>query len=142
MNDREFWVGIDQIQYDSPTVKFGQRHPIVSRKDFDKWAGEEVTDMAIMTRYKVIQTYTPDDTSRNRDHKEAEFVNESTDLVELAYHARLAILGLPTDVNVQNAARRLVEESADQLEDQEPEAFVVILFTNNGEYELDVERLD
>lgn len=95
-----------------------------------------------MTRYKVIQTYTPDDTRNNRDRKEAEFVNESTDLVELAFHARLAVLGLPTDAKVQRVAREMVEESADQLDDQEPEAFTVILFTMDGEYELEVERLD
>lgn len=95
-----------------------------------------------MTRYKVRQTFTPDDTTRDRDRKNAEFVSESTDLVELAFHARLAILGLPTNVRAQKAAREMVEESADQLEGQEAEAFSLILFTNNGEYELEVERLD
>lgn len=95
-----------------------------------------------MTHYEVTQTYTPDDTSEDRKRVTAQFVNESTDLVELAYHARLAILGLPTDAKVQNAARALVEESADQLEDQEREAFTIVLFTNNGEYELYVEMLD
>jgi len=94
-----------------------------------------------MTHYKVTQTYTPDDTSLDRDHKEAEFVNESTDLEELAFHARLAILGLTTDAKTQKDIREMVEESSDQLEDQEPEAFTIVLFDDNGKYELNVERL-
>lgn len=44
-NDRQIlWVGIDQIQYDSPSVAFGRRHPIISRQQFEKWAGQDVTD--------------------------------------------------------------------------------------------------
>lgn len=43
-DDRQIvWVGIGQIQYDSPTVKYGKRLPIIPIEKFEKWAGREVT---------------------------------------------------------------------------------------------------
>lgn len=95
-----------------------------------------------MTRYEVRETYTPDDPSVDRQRKQAEFVNESDDIKELAFNARLAILNMPTNPEMQEAARRMVEESADQLDNQHPDAFEIILFGNNGEWLLEVERLD
>lgn len=32
------------VQYDGPTVKIGQRMPMVSMKKFLKWAGRDITD--------------------------------------------------------------------------------------------------
>jgi hypothetical protein len=43
VDDRQIvWLGIDQVQYDSPTVKRGRKFPIVSRGAFLKWAGKVV----------------------------------------------------------------------------------------------------
>lgn len=33
----------DRVQYDSPTVKFGRRLPIVDGDKFREWAGRDVT---------------------------------------------------------------------------------------------------
>ena len=44
-NDRVvLWISPDraEVQYDSDTVKMGQRRPVVSMEKFLKWAKEEV----------------------------------------------------------------------------------------------------
>jgi len=44
-NDRQIvWLGIDQVQYDSPTVKMGRKLPIVTIEKFLKWADKDITD--------------------------------------------------------------------------------------------------
>lgn len=44
-NDRMILrLGPSGVQYDSPTVKDGQHYPIISREQFEAWAGRDVTD--------------------------------------------------------------------------------------------------
>lgn len=46
LNDREIlWISADgnRVQYDSPTVKMGQKQPMVDREAFLKWAKRDVT---------------------------------------------------------------------------------------------------
>lgn len=44
-NDRMImWLGITQVQYDSPTVKTGERHPTVTIGKFLDWAASDVTE--------------------------------------------------------------------------------------------------
>lgn len=45
INDRQIkWIGGDQVQYDSPSVKDGRRYPVVKIEAFLKWADRDVTD--------------------------------------------------------------------------------------------------
>lgn len=45
VNDRVIkWMGVDSVQFDSPSVAFGRRYPVVSRSQFLSWAGRDVTD--------------------------------------------------------------------------------------------------
>jgi len=37
-------IGLDTIQYDSPSVSGGRHYPKVSRERFEKWASHDVTD--------------------------------------------------------------------------------------------------
>lgn len=44
MNDRQIrWVGVNQVQYDSPTVAHGRKYPTVSKEAFLKWAARDIT---------------------------------------------------------------------------------------------------
>ena len=44
LNDRMIiWIGVDTVQYDSPTVRQGRRYPTTTKKAFMKWAGRDVT---------------------------------------------------------------------------------------------------
>jgi hypothetical protein len=44
-NDRQIlWIGLTEVQYDSPAVKTGQRYKTVSKEAFLKWVGRDVTD--------------------------------------------------------------------------------------------------
>lgn len=38
------WLGINQVQYDSPSVKVGRKLPIIALDKFLKWMGSDVTD--------------------------------------------------------------------------------------------------
>jgi len=43
-NDRQIiYLGLYNVQYDSPSVKDGRRYPTVSREKFLAWASHEVT---------------------------------------------------------------------------------------------------
>lgn len=43
-DDRQIlWVGLDELQYDSPSVKIGKPYPRISIEKFLKWAGEDIT---------------------------------------------------------------------------------------------------
>lgn len=45
VNDRQIkWIGLDEVQYDSPTVAFGRHYPKVTKAAFLKWAKRDVTD--------------------------------------------------------------------------------------------------
>lgn len=47
VNDRQIlWISRlgAEVQYDSPTVAFGRKHPIVSVERFLRWAKADVTD--------------------------------------------------------------------------------------------------
>lgn len=38
------WVGLYEVQYDGPSVKFGRKFPKVSKAAFLRWADRDVTD--------------------------------------------------------------------------------------------------
>ena len=38
------WIGLNQIQYDSPSIKNGRTYPKVSLEKFQKWVAEDITD--------------------------------------------------------------------------------------------------
>lgn len=45
-NDRQIlWIGPSSVQYDSATVKFGQKQPIIPIEKFLKWASFEVLEI-------------------------------------------------------------------------------------------------
>jgi len=98
-------------------------------------------------KYKVLETYTPDDTHSDRTRKNGEFESDSTDLLELALLARIACYDKWDEEFAEetkdNIRRRLRESDvADQLADQELEAFEFTLFGNSGEWCLEVEAFD
>lgn len=44
-NDRQIlWIGVAEVQYDSPSVACGRRMPRVGIEQFRKWAGRDITD--------------------------------------------------------------------------------------------------
>jgi hypothetical protein len=92
-----------------------------------------------MAHYKVHETYTPDDTNKDRTRRDAEFTSDSNDLTELAIQARIACEKAHPFELVR--IRRLVQESADQLEGQATDDFEITLFSNNGEWYLEVEQV-
>lgn len=45
VNDRQIkWVGLLDVQYDSPTIISGRKYPTVKQDAFRKWAARDVTD--------------------------------------------------------------------------------------------------
>jgi hypothetical protein len=45
VNDRQIkWIGIGELQYDSPSVADGRRYPKVAYAEFRKWAARDITD--------------------------------------------------------------------------------------------------
>ena len=97
-------------------------------------------------KYKVLETYTPDDPRADRRRKTAEFESDSTDFLELALLARIACYDKWDDEFAEetkdNIRRRLRESYvADQLADQETEGFEFTLFGNSGEWCLEVEAV-
>lgn len=43
-DDRQvIWIGMFELQYDSPTIKTGGKYRKVLIEDFKKWAGENIT---------------------------------------------------------------------------------------------------
>lgn len=45
-NDRMIvWANAEFVQYDSPTVRFGQKLPKIRKDEFIEWAGRDVTDI-------------------------------------------------------------------------------------------------
>ncbi|HHF6382291.1 hypothetical protein [Haemophilus influenzae] len=45
LNDREIiWLSDTHVKYDSPSVKFGAKYPIVTIERFLKWVKEDVTE--------------------------------------------------------------------------------------------------
>lgn len=44
-DDRQVvYVSATQVQYDSPTVRWGRKYPTIDRAKFEAWAGEDVTE--------------------------------------------------------------------------------------------------
>ena len=44
-NDRHIaYIDQTKVQYDSSTVRTEQRYPTIDREQFEKWAGEDVTE--------------------------------------------------------------------------------------------------
>ena len=89
-----------------------------------------------MPKYNVHETYTPDDTHANRSYRQGSFESDSTDLKELFIQARLAL----DKSKDREYIREMAEESADQLEGQNPNAFDAVMFDNNGEWHLEVTK--
>lgn len=92
-------------------------------------------------KYKVHETYTPDDPDADRSRRDAAFESDSTDLVELAFLARKACYLREIDPETENSIRAILNESdaTGQLEDQDANGFEFILFSNCGEWCLEVE---
>jgi hypothetical protein len=45
VNDRQIkWIGVNQLQYDSPSVAIGRRLPKIDIELFLKWVDRDVTD--------------------------------------------------------------------------------------------------
>lgn len=94
-------------------------------------------------KYKVLETYTPDDPQEDRDRRTAEFESDSTDIMELAFLARLACQVGPVSEAMKEGVRIRLRESevAEQLADQETSGFEFLLFGNCGEWCLEVEEV-
>ncbi|CAM5386977.1 hypothetical protein [Rhodanobacter lindaniclasticus] len=46
INDRQIlWVGLTEVQYDSPTVRPGWHYPKISAEAFRNWAARDVTHL-------------------------------------------------------------------------------------------------
>jgi hypothetical protein len=44
-NDRTIlWIGIGEVQYDGPAVKFGRKYPRVKTEAFLRWAGRKMAE--------------------------------------------------------------------------------------------------
>lgn len=44
-NDRQIlWIGLDEVQYDSPSVGIGSHYKKATKDAFLKWAGKDVTE--------------------------------------------------------------------------------------------------
>lgn len=91
-------------------------------------------------KYTVERTYTPDSPHGDRTRATANFESESTDLVELALQAQLACLDRPVTQEMIDHFRGMVNESSDQLSDQDNDCFEITLFGNSGEWYLEVEK--
>jgi hypothetical protein len=60
VNDRQVvWMGIDSVQYDSPTVKWGQKLPTVSKEKFAKWVGADVTEQMPKGEWRQFDSLKP-----------------------------------------------------------------------------------
>lgn len=94
-------------------------------------------------KYKVLETYTPDDTHSDRTRKNGEFESDSTDLLELALLARVACYADPVSEITKDTIRSRLRDSnvADQLADQEISGFEFLIFGNSGEWCLEVEAV-
>jgi len=97
-----------------------------------------------MTKYKVLETYTPDDPQADRRRKTVEFESDSTNIVELAIAARQACIGpSPSRVAKSNMVRHLSDSDLPgQLADQEMSGFEFLVFGNSGEWCLEVEAVN
>jgi hypothetical protein len=96
-----------------------------------------------MAKYRVNEVYTPEDTDLDRRRKEYTFSTDATDIFEIAVAARVAAHNVTSpeiEANVRAAFR--YDDVADQLSGQEADAFDFILYSNNGEWETCVERID
>lgn len=91
-------------------------------------------------KYKVLETYTPHDQEADRSRRTAEFESDNTDIVELAYLARLACYRPTITPTTETNIRRALEQSdvAGQLEDQDVSGFEFLIFGNSGEWCLEV----
>lgn len=49
------WMGLTEVQYDSPSVRFGRRLPKVSKDAFLKWAGRDVTKEMPEGEWRVVK---------------------------------------------------------------------------------------
>ena len=91
-----------------------------------------------MMKFYVHEVYTPDDTDGDRRRKDVELESESTDIVELTHEA-LKALGWKNPSAVVSE-----EDVCGDNDDYDPAMwsneylFVVMVFSNNGEYEVTV----
>lgn len=106
-------------------------------------------------KYKVTETYTPDDIDNDRDRSTNTFETDSTDILEIATLAFIAVKDRPgpwqlktADERLEFAKKRLEEEDiVGQIADIEAdetggsEGFSFLLFSNNGEYDYTIEQV-
>lgn len=87
-------------------------------------------------KYKVEETYTPDDIGLDRSRREAEFESESTDILELAILARMACYNTHVSGETEENIRRKMSYQcmADQLADYTTDNFEFVIFDSNGEW--------
>jgi len=94
----------------------------------------------VQTKYKVCETYTPQDVGVDRSRRNAEFVSSSADWVELAFLARMACYPGENTADTKHGIRSVLRDSdvAGQLEDQDQKEFEFTIFGTNGEWDLHV----
>ncbi len=103
-------------------------------------------------KYKVTETYTPEDTNRDRKHLETEFTSDSKDLYQLAVEARYACHPeeLRTGDLIENIKRtldysRITEQFEEQLETKTAEqlqtSFSFIIIGSWGDWNITVEAI-
>lgn len=60
MDDRMIvWIGLAEVQYDSPSVRFGRRLPKVSKEAFLRWAGRDVTNEMPRSEWRAVNAMRP-----------------------------------------------------------------------------------
>lgn len=55
------WIGMLEVQYDSPSVRFGQRLPKVSKEAFLRWAKRDITDEMPKGEWRAVNSMRPND---------------------------------------------------------------------------------
>lgn len=59
-NDRQIiWIGLYEVQYDSPTVGNGRHYPKVSHEQFRRWAACDVTTEMPKGEWRSARTQEP-----------------------------------------------------------------------------------
>ncbi len=91
-------------------------------------------------KYIVDEVYTPDDTKLNRSPATFSFESDSTDILELAYLARLACYSAPVTEPVKLSIELALHDSdvADQLDGCHIHEFEFTIIGPYGEWELKV----
>lgn len=58
VNDRQIiWIGMTEVQYDSPAVEQGERYPKIDTAKFLAWAGRDVTEELPPSSWQTWRDY-------------------------------------------------------------------------------------